>query len=320
MSFQSPWFLAALVLVPVACALYLRAERANRRRRDAFVAPALLPSVSPRRPGWRRHLPVALQGLALTALVFALARPEATRAVGVEQATVVVATDRSGSMLAEDVAPTRLQAARAAAGAFLDSVPDDLRIGAIAFNHQPTVLESPTRDHEAVRAALESVTAAGSTATGDALQAALDLIDASAAPGSARRTPAAVVLLSDGKSVRGVDVMTVAAKAREAGVPVYTVALGTAAGTIESRAPSGGTVRRPVPPDPATLRRVAEATGGEAFAIADADELDRVYERLGSQLATEERKVEVTGLVAGGALLLLVSGVATSLRWFGRPL
>ena len=320
MSFQSPWVLAALVLVPVAFALYVRSERGNRPRRDAFVAPALAPAVAPLRPGWRRHAPVALQGLALTALVVALARPEATRAVPVEQATVVVATDRSGSMLADDVAPTRLVAAREAAAKFLDAVPDDLRVGAIAFNHETTVLQSPTDDHEAVRAALESVTAAGSTATGDALQAALDLIESSKAPGSARRAPSAVVLLSDGKSVRGVDVMTVAARAKEAGVPVYTVALGTAAGTIESTTPSGGTVRSPVPPDRRTLARVAEATGGEAFAIEDASELDRVYERLGSQLATEEREVEMTGLVAGGALLLLVSGVAASLRWFGRPI
>ena len=320
MTFGTPWVLAALALLPVAAFLYVRSERARRRGRDALVEPALIDAVSPHRPGWRRHAPVALQGLALAALVVALARPETTRAVPVEQATVVVATDRSGSMLAEDVAPTRLVAAREAAETFLDAVPADVRVGAIAFNHQPTVLQSPTREHEAVREALRSVTAAGSTATGDALQSALDMVEASRTPGTARRAPAAIVLLSDGKSVRGVDVLSVAARAREAGIPVFTVALGTPAGTIESTTPSGETVESPVPPDPATLARVAETTGGEAFSIEDAEELEQVYEQLGSRLATEQRSVEVTGLVAGGALLLLIGGVSASLRWFGRPI
>lgn len=320
MSFQSPWMLAVLALLPVAVFLYVRSERASRRRRDAFVAPALAAAVSPRRPRWRRHVPVAFMGLALTALVVALARPETTRAVPVEQATVVVATDRSGSMLAEDVSPSRLVAARDAAETFLDAVRDDVRVGAIAFNHEPSVLQSPTRNHDAVRAALRSVTAAGSTATGDALQSALDLIESSRTPGSARPAPAAIVLLSDGRSVRGVDVLRVADNAEEAGIPVHTVALGTASGTIQSENAAGDTVQSPVPPDPATLAQVAEITGGEAFAIEDAAELDQVYEKLGSQLATENRKVEVTGLVAGGALLLLFSGVAASLRFFGRPI
>ncbi len=325
MSFGAPLFLVALVVVPVAAALYVRAERRARRGREAFVAPHLAAAVVPRPPRWRRHVPVALMGVAGAGLVVALARPQTTVAVPVEQASVVIATDRSGSMLAEDVAPSRLVAARRAGETFVDAVPDDLRLGVVAFNHAPSVLQSPTRDHAAVREALRSVRAAGSTATGDALAAALRLVrpPGAGAAGAGtdpdrRTTPAAIVLLSDGKSVRGRDALAVADEAARARVPVYTVALGTATGTIESRTGSGAVVRREVPPDPATLRQIAERTGGEAFAIEDADELEQVYERLGSELATEEREQEVTGAFAGGALLLLVAGMLGALRWFGR--
>ena len=147
----------------------------------------------------------------------------------------MITTDRSGSMLAKDVAPSRLVAARRAAGTFLDEVPDDVRVGAVAFNHKPTVLQTPTRDHAAVREALAGVKAAGSTATGDALAAALRTIRASRNPQAKKQPPAAIVLLSDGKSVRGRDALAVAEEARKAKIPVYTVALGTATGTIESK-------------------------------------------------------------------------------------
>ena len=316
MSFQAPLVLLALLALPLLAVLYLRSERAGRRARAAYVAPGLLPSLTPRRPGWRRHAPLAAYALALAAVVVAVARPETTRAVPVEQATVVVVTDRSGSMLAQDVAPSRLVAARDAGEAFLDAVPRDVRVGAIAFNQEPSVLQSPTRDHEAVRAALRSVTAAGSTATGDALASALRLVQTTKVPGQSATAPAAIVLLSDGKSVRGTDALAVADEAAQAKVPVYTVALGTAAGTIPGQ--DGGST--PVPPDPATLAQIADRTGGKAFAIADAGKLTQVYEQLGSKLATEERPQEVTGLVAGGALLLLLAGMASSLRWFGRLL
>ena len=320
MSFASPFLLAGLALVPLLVGLYVRAERGRGRRTAAFAAPHLMDAVAPRRPRWRRHLPAAALGLAAAGLIVALARPQVTVAVSAEQATVVITTDRSGSMLAEDVAPSRLVAARRAAGTFLDKVPDDVRVGAVAFNHKATVLQSPTRDHAAVREALSGVRAAGSTATGDALAAALRTIGASRDPQASKQPPAAIVLLSDGKSVRGRDALAVAEDARRAKVPVYTVALGTATGTIETRRADGTTASTPVPPDPATLRQVAERTGGKAFAIDDADQLAQVYERLGSELATEKREKEMTHLFAGGALLLMFGGVAGSLRWFGRPL
>jgi Ca-activated chloride channel family protein len=319
-SFQTPLMLLALLALPVGLVLYVRGERRARRSRDAFVAPHLMAAVAPRRSRWRRHVPIAFHAVALTALIVGLARPQTTRAVAVEQATVVIATDRSGSMLAKDVTPSRLVAARVAAETFVDAVPKDVRVGALAFNHEPSVLQSPTRDHEAVRSALRTVRAAGSTATGDALAKALEMVRQARASANRASAPAAIVLLSDGKSVRGRDALAVAEEARRAKVPVYTVALGTASGTIESKSASGATVQRSVPPDPATLRQVAQRTGGRAFAIDNAEELSQVYERLGSRLATEDRKEEVTSLFAGGALLLLFTGIAASVRWFGRPI
>ncbi len=319
MSFATPIALLGLALVPLLAFLYVRAER-RRRRSVAFAEPPLMAAVAPRRPGWRRHAPVAAMALAATGLIVSLARPQATIAVALEQATVVIATDRSGSMLAEDVAPSRIVAAREAAGTFLDEVPDDVRVGAIAFNQKATVLHTPTRDHAAVREALAGVTAAGSTATGDALAAALRTIRATRGADRGSRSPAAIVLLSDGKSVRGRDALAVAEDARAAEVPVYTVALGTAAGTIESERADGTIVRTPVPPDTATLESIAERTGGQAFAIDDAEQLGQVYERLGSELAREERKTEVTAWFAGGSLLLLLGGAVASIAWFGRLL
>lgn len=327
MSFGSPYWLIALAILPGIVALYVVHERRSGDRRKVLVSAPLLAAVAPRRPRWRRHVPVVLQVLAVAGLVVALAKPQTTRAVTVEQATVVVVTDRSGSMLATDVVPDRLRAARNAAQAFVDATPDSLRIGAIAFNQRTTVLANPTRDHAAVRAALGTVKAAGSTATGDAIAGALQMLkttsgveqtDIDPFTGLRRETvkapPSAIVLLSDGESVRGRDVDEVAREAAEQKIPVYTVALGTSSGTITG---SDGQVRD-VPPDVEAMREVARVTGGESFAISDAQALEQVYEKLGSQLAKEDRKEEVSSLFAGTALLLLLTGVMASVRWFGR--
>jgi Ca-activated chloride channel homolog len=299
-SFAAPTFLIGLALIPVALWAYTRAER----RPHGFAAASLMPSVAPRRAGWRRHASLAGYGVALTALLVALAKPQATVAVPTEQARVMIVTDRSGSMLSKDVKPTRLAAAKKAASTFLDEIPDSVRVGAIAFNQRPDVLQSPTRDHDAVREAVQSVTAAGSTATGDAIEGALASLTGKA--------PAAIVLLSDGKSVRGSDPLAAAEKAKQRKIPIYTVALGTANGTIKNG--------QRVPPDPQTLAQIAKTTGGRAFAASDLRSLNQVYKRLGSQVATEKRKREVTSLFAGGAFVLMALSALSSIRWFGRVL
>ena len=312
MSFQAPAFLIALLLVPLAAIAYGAAQRRRRAAVDAFAGPAVRASALPRTPGWRRHAPIALYGLALAALAVALARPEATIAVPSEQASIVLAIDRSGSMRATDVQPTRLEAMQTAAGRFLDKVPRRVKVGAVAFNTKTDVLEAPTTDRAPVRAAIDGLTAGGGTASGDALAASLDLIRRGQTAGE--QPPAAVVLISDGESTAGRDPQEVAREASELGVPVYTVALGTAGATIEDA--KGRT--QPADPDPETLQAMAEASGGQSFAVEDADQLTAVYDRLGSQVATEREPREITAAFAGGALVLVAGGALLSLHWFRR--
>ena len=317
MTLREPLFLLGLLAIPLLVAWYVTRERRAHTGREAFAMPAMVASVAPQRPGWRRHLPVALYALALAVLIVALARPQTTVAVEAEQATVLLVTDQSGSMQATDVAPSRLIAAREAAHLFLNRVPKKVRVGAIAFNQGVRVLQTPTTDRAALREAVDGVAAAGSTATGEALAVALQITQRADQPG-AKPPPAAIILLSDGKSVRGRSPVEVAREAARARVPIYTISLGTPGGAIESRRKDGSVREEPVPPDPETMREVAEISGGRAFAATDAAALDDVYKRLGSQVARRKEKREVTAGFAGGALALMLVGGAMGLRFFGR--
>jgi Ca-activated chloride channel homolog len=309
MSFQAPIFLLGLAVVPLALAALALARRRPARYVVRFPALPTLAQVAPRGPRWRRIVPPALLCLALSGLALALARPETTVAVPIEQASVVLVTDTSGSMNAADVEPSRLDAARDAAERFVDRVPDELRVGLVAFSDAPHTVLRPTHDREAVEGAIERLRADGGTATGDALDSALRALGTR----EEDSPPAAVVLLSDGATQSGRDPADVAREAAAADVPVYTVALGTAEGQVESN----GQVLR-VPPDPEALREVAQLSGGVAFAAEDADALDEVYERLGSQIGTREEKREISAGFAAAGLLLLGGSLAASLRWRGR--
>ncbi len=313
MSFQAPVFLAGLALVPLLLAAAALARRRAQRYDIRLPSVPTLAAVAPAASRWRRRVPTALLCLALAGLAIALARPEATVAVPVERASVMLVTDASGSMRATDVAPDRLRAAQAAAGEFLDELPDPVRVGVVGFSDTAHTVTPPTDAREEARATIAGLTADGGTATGDALTSALDALEGET--GERRdRPPAAVVLLSDGAATAGRDPVAAARAAGRAGVPVYTVALGTPEGAIEQ--PGG--VTQPVPPDPETLAAVAEASGGQAFAVDDADGLDAVYERLGSEIGTKQERREVTAAFAAGGLLLLVGSLAASLRWTGR--
>jgi Ca-activated chloride channel family protein len=303
MSFAAPVFLLGLLALPVGAALHLLAQRRRRRYAVRFPGAPIAALAAPASP--RRHIPSALLALAAAGLVLALARPETTVAVPVERASVVLVTDTSRSMTATDVAPDRLFSALRAANSFLDEAPEELRVGAVAFSDVARVLQPPTTEHEQVRAALSGLTADGGTATGDGLAEALELLDT-----GARRPPAAVVLLSDGKQTAGRDAVTVAQEAGRLKVPVYTVALGTPDGVVD------GILR--VPPDPEALRQIADASGGQAFEASDGDQLAAVYERLGSQLGTREETREVTAAFAAAGLLLLGGALIGSVRGFGR--
>jgi Ca-activated chloride channel family protein len=321
MSFQAPLVLIALAGLPVLAVAYVRTRRRMGQAAAAFASPALTASVAPRRPGWRRHVPMLVFALALATLVVALARPQRTVAVPVEHAQIMLLTDVSGSMLATDVAPNRLTAVRRAAQAFVDDVPRQVNVGVMAFNQRPQVLQSPTTDRDALSSALGRLSSSGGTATGDAIQAAVKVLQrAPASTVTNKKPPSAIVLLSDGASERGADPVTAAQAAKRLHIPISTVALGTAQGTITvfRNGRSGAKVTKPVPPDPATLRQVAQASGGSAFTAATTKDLSAVYQRLGSQLSHRQEPRQVTAGVAGAGLVLLLLGAGLSLRWFGR--
>ncbi len=317
MSFAAPWYLLVLAVVPVTVGLYFAHERRRRRAAAAFAAPAVMPSVVRSRPGWRRHAPMAVYGLALCVLAVALARPEATVAVPDGRASVMLATDISASMRANDVQPTRLGAARRAAQRFLDSVPDEVRVGSVIFNDRIRGVRPPALERDEVRDAFGSLRATGGTAAGDALATAVRSLDRVRKRTGRRRAPGAIVLLSDGLTTSGQDPVVAARAARRKGYRVYTVALGTPDGEIEVER-GGTTETRRVPPDPSTLREMAEIGDGRFFATGDRAELASVYEELGDDLGTRDEKREITAGFAAGALFLLGAGGLMSLRWFGR--
>jgi Ca-activated chloride channel family protein len=315
-SFAAPGILVALVALPLLVVLYAREQRRRRAAAAAFAAPAMQPSVVPRRPRWRRHAPMAAVALALAFLVVAAAKPQRTVAVPVERASVMLATDISGSMTATDIQPSRLVAAKRAARRFVDEVPDRLNVGLLAFNSAPRVLQSPTRDKEAVKAAIDNMQPSGGTATGEAIATATSVLRTRVSGN--HRPPAAILLLSDGKSTSGRDPVAAARAAARLDVPVYTVVLGTDQGTITVPRAGGGTATRNVPPDPEALAEIARVSGGKTYTAQTASGLKEIYKSLGSQLGHEQRKREITSAVTGGGLVLMLVGVAMSLRWFNR--
>ena len=310
MSFQAPLFLAGLAVIPIALAALWFSRRKPSKYVIRFPAAATLAAVAPKHGRVRKHLPPALLMLALAGMAIALARPEATVAVPVERASVMLVTDTSGSMNAVDVQPTRLAAAKQAADRFLKNVPEQLQVGLVAFADGPHTVLRPTQDRLTVESTLTALQAEGGTATGDALDSALQALETD----DKNPPPAAIVLLSDGASQNGQDPAEVARRARAANIPIYTVALGTPEGVVEGN--FGQTM--PVPPDPEALAQVAEISGGRAFTAEDSGALDEVYETLGSRIGTKSEKREVSAGFAAFGLLALAGAAFTSLRWRGR--
>jgi Ca-activated chloride channel homolog len=324
-SFAWPLALVGLLLVPAAVLGYLFAERRRARAAGRFARAELLPNVLPARPGRKRHVPVAVALVAFALVVVGVARPHVDRTKQRDEATVVLAIDTSRSMAATDLEPNRLDAARTAASAFLERVPESYAVGIVAFANSADVVLPPTRDREAATQALAELRLGAGTAIGAAITRSVDMIkqrqEADYGVSDAGVSPGSVLLLSDGAQTgEGVTPQEAAATARDARVPVYTVAVGTGDAVVEVPLPGGLTERVVVSPDPETLQAVAEQTGGRAFSALDADELTTVYRDLGTRLVRERQETEVTSLFAlGGAGALLVAS-ALSAIWFRRPL
>jgi Ca-activated chloride channel homolog len=287
-TFLWPLGLLALLVVPLAAAAYWYIDRRPSKYALAFSNVDVLAAVA-ESGGWRRRVPPALFLLALVAAGIALGRPERDVMVDREQATIVLAVDSSGSMLAEDVRPSRLAAAQAAIRTFLDELPGQFRVGMVSFAEEAQVVAPVTANREPVREAVEFLFPMRGTAIGDAVERAAELAqEATGAPAETQisgfglaapadsggsKPPAAVLFLSDGFQTAGLLApLDGAARAKELGIPVYTIALGTADGVIDLS--FGGEARRiPVPPDRETLRLIAEETGGKYYSAPSAEAL-----------------------------------------------
>lgn len=318
MTFDWPLALLALFLVPVVAVLYILWERRRSAFAAGFANPALLPSVIDRAPGARRHAPLVLLLIGFTAIVLGVARPHATVSVKREEATIVLAVDISRSMKAKDVAPTRLDAARSAAKAFLGKVPEKFRVGVVSFATRAVVGVPPTEDRELVKQALDALAPGEGTAIGDAVVLSTRLGRREQARDGSL-PPRAVLLISDGARDGGrTDPQLAARRAKQLKVPIYTVLVGTPNGVVEETLTGGFRQIIRVPPSPQTLEQIAEVSGGEFFAAPEAKRLTKVYEDLGTRLGKRKESREVGDYFAGGAAAFLLAGGALSALWFRR--
>ena len=323
MSFGDPIILAGLILVPLAALVYASMQARKRREAATFANPALMPNIVTARPGYRRHLPPLLLLLALAAMIVALARPQRTVAAPERAATVMMVTDISGSMNANDVQPSRLAAAVKAANELTDKLPETFRLGLVTFSDFAEQRAAPSTDRSAVRGALDRLTAVGGTAMGLGLERGLEAARTPVPDETGKGTrvlPAVMVLLSDGKDTQGgISPIEVAQRARAAHVPIFAIALGTPDGEVEVQDSFGITSTIQVPPDTATLKEIARISHGKFFEAGDSSKLSEIYSGLGTRLSSKLVREEVTVAFAAGALVLLLAGGALSLTWFGRP-
>lgn len=323
MSTTHPAALLLLVAVLALAAVYVVLQRRRGRFALQFSDTTLLDTVAPRRPGWRRDV-VAATFLAVVALlIVSVAGPTRERETPRERAIVVLTIDTSLSMGADDVSPTRIDAAKEAARQFLESAPAGIDIGLVSFHEAPIVEVPPTPDRDAVLAAIDRLDLGPYTNTGDAISTSvttlrrtvdqLEITDDSA-------PPAVVVLLSDGEPTTGRPIEDAIAESIQAGIPVSTVALGTSGGevTIEDPDRPGTFMTVDVPVDEAALQTIADATGGSFFATASSDELAAVYRDIGTAVGFETIDEDISAWFTIAALVLALVTSALSLRWFQR--
>jgi len=322
LSFDRPLALLALALLPAIVVGFVLMRRRRTRYAVRFTNLEVLRGVTPRLSSRREAAVGGLLLAVLALLCVALARPHVNRVSPVENATVVLVVDTSRSMLAGDITPSRLEAAKAAARTFLDRVPDRLRVGLVTFAGEPTVAAVPTHDRALLHASVDAInpfqSGGGGTAIGDALARSVELARESfrerggtEAPSTGTVSGVTILFLSDGRQFRGIlPPEAGAALAKRAGIPVYTVALGT-----DDPSEQAGVFGFAQTPDRETLRAIAKTTGGEYFAARSAGALSAAYDNLGSRLGRAKQRTEVTFLVVAVAALALTGAVLLSRLW-----
>lgn len=311
MSLADPLWLLALALIPAVLLIQRLLRRRARTYAVRFTAVSTLREALEVPGGWRRWVPIAALMAALAVVAVALARPHISHRDPIRDASLVLVLDHSGSMAANDVKPTRIAAAIRAANGFIAELPASIHLGAVAFSSQPDSVQRPIANHSAAGFLIDHQQAGGGTATGPALQLALQLLDGA----NPKHGPAAIVLLSDGAANTGISPVTVAVQARREHIPIYTVALGTPGGVLNEGL-LFGLVR--VPPDPQLMAQIARASGGRSFDAQTTNHLSSIYQALGRKLSTVARSRDVTVYALIAAALLLLVAVAASVRTTAR--
>jgi Ca-activated chloride channel family protein len=323
-SLQWPWALLGLLALPLVVVAYRRLLRQQSDRRADLARQGLVVPTT-RRDRWRHVAPVLLVA-ALAVMLLALSRPVAAVAEPRREGTVILAFDVSTSMGAKDMQPTRLDAAKAAAKGFVDKQPATVKIGVVAFGGNGIVAQQPTTDKDQVLASVNRLTPQGETSLGRGILTSLSAIagkpivsngDSEQGGGE---TPigyyggTAIVLLTDGENTSGPDPVNLADLASAAGVKIYTIGLGSAAGTVLEI--GGFSIATHLDED--TLKQISEISGGTYYNATDATSLSQVYDSVQLNWVSRSVPHEVTSLVAGIATLLLLAGAVVSVLRRGR--
>jgi Ca-activated chloride channel family protein len=340
MNFLWPDLLWGLIAVPLLVLLYVWLLRRRKKATLSFASLSIVKQAMGKGAGWRRHVPPVLMLMAIATLLVGAARPTAIVTLPLQQETIILAMDVSGSMRATDVQPNRMVAAQDAAKAFLKELPRNVRIGVVSFAGTAAVVQPPTQNREDIVAAIDRFQLQRGTAIGSGIVLSLATIfpdagiDLSQITGQRNMPPAlgektkpdlvpvppgsfssaAIILLTDGQRTTGPDPIDAAKMAADRGVKVYSVGIGTKEG--ETIGFEGWSMR--VRLDEETLKNVANLTRAEYFYAGTAEDLKKVYESLSSRLIVERKETEVSGLFAAAGALLVLLAAGLSVWWFGR--
>jgi Ca-activated chloride channel homolog len=319
-SFASPLRLLLIVVPALLLGAYLLAQRSRRKYALRFTSVDLLASVAPRRPGWQRHISAALMLFAVLALVVGLAGPTRKVRVAKQRGTIMLAIDTSGSMSATDVAPNRLAAAEDAARRFVEKLPKGLKVGLLSFDSTARVVASPTLEHKVVLSAIDGLAVHGGTATGEAIYQSLAAIAAQPRAAGGKPAAAAIVLMSDGTPTLGRDgqspqqtVAEATAAAKQARVPIDSIAFGTPGGSIQVQ---GEVVS--VPADPQAMQEIAAGSGGKSFSAVSGSELNSVYDQIRKSVGYDTVPRDMTDWFLGLGLVMLILTSGAALVWSQR--
>lgn len=328
MTFIWPLMLLSFLLVPLLVGFYLRLLRRQRQTAIDLGPLGLIQNRSGKQAGFRRHIPPVIFLIGLTLLLLALARPEMNVTLPRVEGTVILAFDVSNSMSADDLEPTRMEAAKVAARSFVEKQPRTVLIGVVAFSSGGLVVQPPTDDQAAVLATIDRLSPEGGTSLGQGIFSSLSAIAGQAltvdeaaleegpVTGSQiRHFPSAVVvLLSDGENTAPPDPLEVAQLAADAGVRIFPVGIGSPEGAVVEI--EGFSILTQLHEAP--LQEIASLTNGTYYNAQDAESLQDIYDNIDLQLLIKGEKMEITAIVAGISMLLFLIGGTLSLVWFGR--